>query len=187
MKHLATCLTVLVLFFGAERLEAVTIDFESAPLGIAPSYSENGVLFTAEDGTGIDIRNFSGDNGLLSADIPFKPILAQISGGAIFVSAVIGDLSPDQDNIFLRGFDASDVLVAQDTAFLPGAGSTTLSISDPDIDHVIYGSNSTLNGSSVAATIFEFEPVPEPSALSLFGLSILGLVSCGWRRWKRAL
>jgi hypothetical protein len=162
------CFTALALLSLTLTARAAVVTFEGAPLGVAPSYTEAGVFFQAEDGSGIEIRQLSFGRGILSQDIPFKPIRADLPVIASFVSVVLGDDSDDQDNMFLRGFSSGGVLLAQDTAFMPAQGTRTLSINTPGVAYVIFGSSSTINNSSVMADILEFNAaIPEPSTFLL--------------------
>jgi hypothetical protein len=162
---------------------AAIVTFESATLGTAPSYTEVGVFFQAEDGTGIEIADALLDGSIrrviFSEDVPFKPLRAELPAAAGFVSVVLGDASDDDDSMFLQGYSSTDDLLAEDTDFLSGTGTLTLSISAPGIAYVIFGSSSTINGSSVVADTLEFDTaqIPEPSSLTMMVCAAVGWIA----------
>lgn len=172
---------------------SVVIDFESAPVGTFLSYTESGVTFTATDGQLIQAPfGPNGTRALLGVDSnPYSTIRADISGGATSVAIDLGDFNADPDTIFLEIYDSSNTLIGSTSAFLDASftGMQTLSLSGSGIAYAIFGSTDpSLNGSSIYADNFAFEPavassVPEPSTLALAGLAGLGgLVAVARRR-----
>ncbi|MEX0677767.1 MAG: PEP-CTERM sorting domain-containing protein [Pirellulales bacterium] len=166
----------------------VVINFESVPGGDLPSYSESGVTFDAVPATGTVTIDFSpgpnGTKGLLAEGADFLPIRADIAGGAISVSVDIGDFDGDQDDLFLRVYNSSDVLLDSDSITIAPdfTGMKTLSTVAPGIAYAIFGGIGLNSASNVYSDNFTFE-VPEPGTLVLLlvGAAILAF-GAGLRR-----
>jgi len=160
---------------------ALVIDFESMPAGELPSYTEQGVTFTAPGGPNVTATVFgntpNGTKGIIdSTGFPWVPTRADILGGAIAVSVDIGDFDGDADDLFLQAFSAGNLLLDVDlvTIPIPFVGMVTLSVAAPDIAYVIFGGVG-VGGSSVYSDNFTWEPVPEPMTVALLGAGLAGL------------
>lgn len=168
----------------------VTIDFEVGPVDNAPSYTESGVTFTATaPGTLLRVFDLAqSDRSINAGPSPFVPLRADIAGGASMVSILVGDGSPDTDDIFLRAFSALDVQIAEDTFFLSSNGFTNLTVSAANIAYVLIGATSSVGANSIVTDEFTFTrevlEIPESGALAIFGLGLAGL---GFARLKRAV
>jgi len=153
---------------GDPKLPSVTpvqvlIDFEAC-IGTMPSYTEDGAIVTAVGG---DVQclglagTCTGTCALGRTDpfVGFVPIRTDFPTLVSAVSAVMGDQSLDLDVITMQAFDASNVLVASVTLDCGDCiGAFTLSVSSPNIDHIITSSVSTIAGSSIAVDNILFTP-----------------------------
>ncbi len=163
---------------------AATITFDSLP-GNTTSYTEQGVTFT---GGGQILGKENSPNGtpsILTQGSPRAEVKAVIGGGASFVSVDLGDFNADSDDLFLRVFSASDVLLGQALLTIPAnfTGMETLSVSAGGIAYAIMGGVG-VNGSSVYVDNFTWRNaggVPEPAAWAMM-LAGFGLVGGAMRR-----
>jgi len=182
--------------------QAALIDFSALPEGtVVSTYTEAGVTFTAVDGSAFSFSETPNTTrGLLPGGTPLSPFRADIAGGASAVSVDVGDFGIDQDQLFLRAFSASDVLLGEATDFLDftDAVMRTLSVTASGIAYAIFGSEfPSRNGSSVYVDNFSFTPVdpgtgaidaavvPVPAALPLMVFGLAGLLAVARGRRKR--
>lgn len=165
---------------------ATTIDFDSTGGLYVPSYTEAGVTFVPNGGTGLQFTGApSGSNGFFAAGGPHPTVTATIAGGASAVSIDLGDggRGNDSDLLFLEAYNAANVLLGRTELLVPESflGMKTLSLSFAGIDHVIFGSEApSVDGSSVLNDNFTFEPaaisaVPEPATWAMMLVGFFGL------------
>ncbi len=183
-KILTHSLLALGAALSVGSANATVIDFSSAPGGCNASYSESGVTFSAGP-DGVTASNFgptpNTTPGLISCNSGnFSPTTALFSSafsGAISVD--LGDFNADADDIFLRLFDAGNMLLASDTFHLDASfiGMHTLTANAANVAYAVFGGVGAV-GSSVYADNFTFnsqQTVPEPGALLLVGTALAGL------------
>jgi hypothetical protein len=97
-----------------------------------------------------------------------------------YVSVTLGDLGEDQDDLFLKAYDSSNLLIGSayfDNPLGSFAG-TTLSVSSPiaNIAWVeFYGVGSRNNSIYWDNFTFNMTPVPVPATLILLGTGLIGL------------
>jgi hypothetical protein len=103
---------------------------------------------------------------------------------ANYVEVCMGDYDADAEDIFLEAYDDSNNLVASDSDFLPADlnGGKVVSVSAASIRWVKFYSTGSYPG-SVFFDNFGFEPVPEPTTVSLVGFGLLGLAGLLKRRF----
>jgi hypothetical protein len=178
----------LSLMSVTQAVASITIDFESFPAGPFASYTEQDVTFSASGGGGaiITFLTPNGTLGLVDENIPRKELRADIGPGATFVSVDLGDHDADSDRLFLEIFDIGNNLLGYTDQVISEdfIGMETLSLSAPNIAYAIFGARDAVNGSSVAADNFTFEPIPAPGAILLGSIGV-GVVS--WLRRRRTL
>jgi len=187
-KSLTILAVSLVLITTSQSVAAITIDFESFPImgGFIPTYTEQGVTFSASGGGG-GLWASEGPNGtlgLLDMCSPKKELRADISLGATSVSVDLGDYNVDSDRIFLEIFDAADNLLGYMDMVISEdfVGMETLSLSAPSISYAVFGARNPGSGSTVYADNFTFEKIPEvipsPGAIMLgsIGVAVVGLL-----------
>lgn len=170
----------------AVAANAVTtvIDFNSQTSNNVASLTISGVTFTADGGGVVSTTGFgntpNGTVGIIATSGGFVPTRATIAGGTTAVSVDIGDYNGDNDSLFLRLYDSSDVLLATDTDFIPASftGLVTLSASAVGTAYVVFGGVGALGQSNVYGDNFTFEAaaVPEPAT---WAMMIGGLGACG--------
>ena len=166
----------------------ILIDFDGLTPGSAyPSYSESGATFTTVTGGGLwAYLGPNGTPGILSEVYdPYEELRADLAVVATSVTVDLGDGGSDSDRLFLEIFDASDVSLGYTDLVIPGSfvGMKTLSLSAPDIAYAVFGAREAVNGSSVVADNFRFEPIPAPGA-ALLGIIGMGMV--GWVKRRSA-
>jgi hypothetical protein len=178
----------LALMSATQAVASITIDFESFPAGPFASYTEQGVTFSASGGGGaiMTATTPNGTFGLLDNNSPRKELRADILGGTTSVSVDLGDYDADSDRLFLEAYDAGDnLLIGVSTVIATDfTGMLTLGVGAPNIAYVIFGARDAVNGSSVFADNFTFEPIPAPGAILLGSIGV-GVVS--WLRRRRTL
>lgn len=177
----------LAMAWGTPRVASadILIDFESFP-DTFTSHTESGVTFSGVGGGDLSrVINPNGTNGLLSLTSPHEEFRADIAGGATSVSVDLGDYNADSDLLFLEIFDAANVSLGYtDLVISPlFVGMETLSLSAPDIAYAIFGARDAVNGSSVYADNFRFQPIPAPGAALL---GFIGLGAVGWIKRRLA-
>lgn len=197
MKKLIGILSVMLLLLGVGSAGATVIDFESFATGTVIGGS--GVFSDLEFSAGsndvlravaqIPGPEFSGR--MSAASFPFThdtPFRADfLISGVNSVSVVMGDYNADADNLFVRAYNSSNVLLNEATYFLPGAvyGGPTMTVVGTDIAYVVFGSTGEY-ANSVFFDNFTYNAtnnaVPEPTTLLLFGLGLIGLA--GLKRKK---
>jgi hypothetical protein len=98
-----------------------------------------------------------------------------LNAPATYVSVVMGDFDVDAEDIFLVAYDSLGNQVASDSDFLPDTlnGGLELEVAAPEIAKVEFWGGGSYPG-SVYFDNFVFRPVPEPGAVSLIGLAVLG-------------
>jgi hypothetical protein len=102
---------------------------------------------------------------------------------ANYVTVVMGDYGADEEYLYLEAYDSSDTLVASDDAYITGSEyGAILEVSAGEIAWVKFWSEGPYPG-SVYFDNFGFEPVPEPTTVSLVGFGILGLAGLLKRRF----
>ena len=178
----------LALMSVTQAVASITIDFESFPAGPFAAHTEQGVTFSASGGGGAIITGLTpnGTLGLLDTNALRKELRADIGPGATFVSVELGDYDADSDRLFLEAFDAGDNLLASVSTVIATdfTGMVTLGIGAPNIAYAVFGARNAVDGSSVFADNFTFEPIPAPGAILLGSIGV-GLVS--WLRRRRTL
>jgi hypothetical protein len=180
-RWIVSSFTVCALAVGAACADVIT--FEAFPSGPFASHTEQGVTFSAVGGGGLIIRTGTpnGTKGLLETHSPRRLLRADIGGGATFVSVDLGDYNADSDRLRLEIFDAANISLGFTSLNLPSSfvGMKTLSLSAPNIAYAIFGADMAVNGSSVYADNFTWEPassaghMPEPASLSVLALGAL--------------
>jgi len=163
---------------------AAVITFDSLP-GNTSTYTEQGVTFSAGGQTLLRLAAPGGSPSLLVDGSPRNPTMAVIAGGTGFVSVDLGDFNADQDDLFLRVYDAADVLLGEALLTIPAdfTGMKTLSVSANGIAYAVMGGVG-VNGSSVFIDNFTWRAgggVPEPAAWAMM-LAGFGLVGSAMRR-----
>ncbi len=178
----------LALMSATQAVASITIDFESFPAGPFATYTEQGVTFSASGGGGAITTSLTpnGTLGLLDNNTPRKELRADIGPGATFVSVDLGDYDADSDRLFLEIFDVGNNLLGYADLVISAnfTGMQTLSLSAPNIAYAVFGARDAVNGNSVYADNFAFEPIPAPGAILLGSIGV-GLVS--WLRRRRTL
>jgi hypothetical protein len=178
---------------------ATLVNFNSQSGTGFTNYTESGATFTAVGGGTFEFAvTPEGTVGLLGSGSPHPLLRADIAGGASDVAVDLGDFNADPDGLLLRAFSSLDVLLTSASLATLGADETmhTLSVSAPNIAYVIFGSQApSLDGSSVLADNFAFTalapdtdsitPMPEPAAMVLFGLGMVGMSAFRWRQRRR--
>ncbi len=185
-KFIAIFTAVVSVGLAGVAQATITIDFEAFPTGPFTSYTESGVTFTASGGGTLLVTAVgpNGTKGLLDSKYPMKELRADIGPGATFVSVDLGDFGSDSDRLFLEVFNAGNMSLGYTDLVIPPefVGMKTLSLSAPNIAYVIFGAREAVDGSSVYADNFTFNPIPAPGAILLGGIGV-GLV--GWLRRRR--
>jgi hypothetical protein len=179
----------LALMSVTQAVASITIDFESFPAGPFAAYTEQGVTFSASGGGGAIVTGVTpnGTLGLGDTSTPRKELRADISGGTTSVSVDLGDYDADSDRLFLEVFDVGNNLLGYVDWVISENFSGMLTLSTlpaTNIAYAVFGARDAVNGSSVYADNFTFEPIPAPGALLLGGIGA-GLV--GWLRRRRTL
>ena len=189
-KSIMIGVLALSLMTATQAVASITIDFESFPAGPFATYTEQGVTFSASGGGGLLMTGITpnGTLGLFDDNSPRKELRADIPGGTTFMSVDLGDNDADSDLLFVEVFDAGDNLVSSAFTFIAPefTGMITFTFMDvtPTIAYAVFGARDAVNGSSVFADNFTFEPIPAPGAILLGGIGV-GLVS--WLRRRRTL
>ncbi|MBO9575126.1 MAG: PEP-CTERM sorting domain-containing protein [Sphingobium sp.] len=171
----------------ATGANATTIDFNSAASGDYATLTISGVTFTPVGGGVIKggCATYgctpNGTPGLIATNGAFVPVKAVFSGTVTSVSIDIGDFNSDADNLFLRLYDASDNLLAQDTDFIAASftGMVNLSASAAGTAYAIFGGVGYLQEANVYYDNLVFDgrgAVPEAStwAMMILGLGLAG-------------
>ncbi|UCE46380.1 MAG: PEP-CTERM sorting domain-containing protein [Phycisphaerales bacterium] len=179
MKRLLVFLTVV--FLVAPTAEAVLLDFEDLPpFGEEfPSYSKAGVTITAVGGGNLMAQPFqNGTWGITGWPMPFPELRADFDVPPLFIKVDLADAGGDSDLAFLEVFNKHDVSLAYTDYLIPADSKkiVTLELVEDGIAYAILGARNALNGSSIAADNFEFEPIPEPTTIVLLTLGGLGLL-----------
>jgi hypothetical protein len=193
-KSITILAVSMVLITTSQSVAAITIDFESFPImgGVIPTYTEQGVTFSASGGGG-GLWASEGPNGtlgLLDMCSPKKELRADIGLGASSVSVDLGDYNVDSDLIFLEIFDSADNLIDYTDMVISETfvGMETLTLSAPNIAYAVFGARNPGKGSTVYADNFTFEEIaqviPSPGAIML---ASIGVVCVGWLRRSRSL
>lgn len=179
-------LTVIGTLLAGAAAQATTIDFDTLSGSQGASFALSGVTFSAAGGNISGETTPNGSQGLLELSSPRLLIRATFSGGASAVSIDLGDFNADADTIVLRAYDASDTLLASNSALLSSSfsGMMTLGVAASGISYVVFGSEApSVNGSSVFADNLVFTPgVPEPGTYALMALGLAGVAALARRR-----
>jgi len=165
-------------------INATTIDFDSASISSAVTYTEQGVIFSTPGGFFSSSGTPNSTLGILG-DNPRQEYRADIAGGAGFVSVDLGDYGNDLDNIYLKAFDSSDNLLASTSQFCCSITEMiTLALTTANISYALFGSAGGTYPHSVYADNFTYRggvpQVPLPAALFMFAPALLGFL--GLRR-----
>jgi len=192
MKKITTILVVAACLglTGVVQAAPTVIDFESFPAGPFAAYTEQGVTFSASGGGGaiITATTPNGTLGLLDNNSPRKELRADIPGGTTFISVDLGDFDVDSDRLFLEVFDAGDNLLTSNFAVIATDFTAMVTFTatnvTPTMAYAVFGARDAVNGSSVFADNFTFEPIPAPGAILLGSIGV-GVVS--WLRRRRTL
>jgi hypothetical protein len=173
-----------------------TIDFNGETQNNVASLIYPGVTITSPGGTVFTSTFGTGPNGtrgvLGRADGLFAPLRADFTGPVNFVSVDIGDLGGDADNLFLRAFNASNVLLGSAAQLLPGGLSEmrTLSLAVGGIAYIEFGGVGLNGESNVYSDNLSFGTrggaVPEPASWAML-IAGFGLVGALQRRRTAAL
>jgi hypothetical protein len=177
---------------------ATLVNFNSQSGTGFTNYTESGATFTAVGGGTFEFAvTPEGTVGVFGSGSPHPLLRADIAGGASDVAVDLGDFNADPDGLLLRAFSSLDVLLTSASLATLGADETmhTLSVSAPNIAYVIFGSQApSIDGSSVLADNFAYTalapdssitPMPEPAAMVLFGLGMVGMSAFRSRQRRR--
>jgi len=205
MKKSLSVLSMCVLLGAWSGVAGATyVSFDGLPFSQFPTYAEAGVTFSAlNDGQLQGVFTPNGTVGITSTLVGvdpsvFPPMLAVIASKASCVSVDLGDFNNDAETLFLDAYDASDGLLDFDEFFteIDDNAMHTLTVYAPSgapcISYVIFGAEGGLDGSSVSADNFVYNPcsgtcpgvIPAPGAI-LLGVIGTGLV--GHLRRRRTL
>lgn len=189
-RALATIGCVSIALIASAANATTVIDFNGETSNGVPSLTFGVVTFTAEGGGLLFTSDYgvtpNGTVGLLANDNgAFVPIRATIVGGASFVSIDLGDYGSDDDALFLRLYDANDVLLASADAFINSGftGMVTLSASASGTAYAVFGGIGGFSESNVYADNFTFAAVPEPASWAML-IAGFGLVGAASRRQR---
>lgn len=179
--------TIAAFLLAVSPAAAVTIDFDSTPIGIYNLLTFPGVSITYTGGSGaFDVTNqvpgppISGHSLISYFQIESAaPFRADFDVPVSSVSIGVGDYNDDEDHSYLAAYSAGDILLDSDYFFnLPttyGGGTLSVASATP-IAYVLFWDEDPFPG-AVYWDNLTFEPVPEPGSLVLagVGLALLGL------------
>ena len=199
INKLAPALALALALGTTGSAMAATIDFESTLVGTYSSltYGDATVSFLAGNGN-FEVQNQTPDAPLAGhmlisyfTNPGSGSFQAAFAGGASTVSIDVGDYSPsDDDEVFLRAYDAFDNLLDTAAFVISAAGpGTTLTVSSATaISRVEWNETGSFAGAvywdNLSYTSLDAVPEPATWAMMLIGFAGVGSVV---RRRKAAL
>jgi len=187
MKKLIGILSILFLLSGVGYAGATVIDFESFGTGAivsGPGVFSDLVLSAGQTSViavpAVPGPDFSGKMSAAGSSFthedPFR--VDFLIAGVNSFSVVMGDYNADTDNLFVRAYNSSNILLDEELFVLSNStyGGPTMSVNGINIAYVLFGSTGTYNNSVYIDNIaYDQTAVPEPATLLLFGLGLIGL------------
>jgi hypothetical protein len=194
MRILAVVGLVAALAGAASATVIPVITFDGVPVGTPVGYDFLG--------SGVSFSNDTTNALKVTRDCPGPPFSApksviDINGfmnshncaeflhkTATYVSVCMGDYDADEDSVYLEAYDSGGGLLASDSGVVPWDlnGGVTLSISATGIAYVKFWSEGKCPGSVYFDNFASDGIVPEPGAISVVGLGVLGLMGLLRRR-----
>lgn len=195
MKKLLTVLAITgLMVVSATSAQAITLDFNSIPLGIQSEATFNSnftnVSFNNTGGSAFNVSTFNPGpsfSGRTIINHPFNTIgnstIATFTNLVNFVSIDLGDNNADADNLFLRAYNSLNSQIGITTTSIPASfrGAVTLTLAVPNIHHIEYFGVGVSNNSVAWDNLIFTEQggsnrIPEPASMMLLGSGLVGMV-----------